>query len=77
MEGEDATLPSVSEKLCRVSCHDAAGAEHSVEVKARTLYEAVGRGLQIFRANDWVDGIGRNWALTVVVKAVRSEALNG
>ena len=55
-------------KLCKVSCRDATGAEHSVEVMARTLYEAVGRGLQILRAHEWVDGVGRNWALTVAVK---------
>jgi hypothetical protein len=55
-------------KLCKVSCRDATGTEHSVEVSAGSLYEAVGRGLQILRANDWVDGVGRNWALTVAVK---------
>jgi len=58
----------VTAKLCKVSCRDASGAEHSVEISARTLYEAVGRGLQIFRAHEWVDGVGRNWALTVAVK---------
>lgn len=39
-----------------------------MEVIARTLYEAVGRGLQIFRANEWIDGLGRNSALSVSVK---------
>ena len=55
-------------KLCKVCCRDATGAEDSVEVMARSLYEAVGRGLQIFRAHEWVDGVGRNWAVTVAVK---------
>jgi hypothetical protein len=58
----------VTSKLCTVFCRDATGAEHSVEVTARTLYEAVGLGLQIFRANEWVDGVGRNWALKVAVQ---------
>jgi hypothetical protein len=25
-------------------------------------------GLQILRAHDWIDGVGRNWALTGVVR---------
>ncbi len=56
-------------KTCGVSCRDPNGIEHSVEVMARTLYEAVGRGLQIFRANEWIDGLGRNSALSVFVKS--------
>lgn len=58
----------MTSKLCKVTCRDATGVEHSVEITARSLYEAVGRALQIFRANEWVDGVGRNWALTVAVK---------
>jgi hypothetical protein len=42
--------------------------EHAVEVTARSLFEAVGRGLQILRQNDWIDDIGRNSTITVVVK---------
>ena len=56
-------------KTCRVSCRGPNGIEHSVEVVARTLYEAVGRALQIFRANEWIDGLGRNSALSVSVKS--------
>jgi hypothetical protein len=58
----------VTAKLCKVCCRDGLGAEHTVEVTARSLYEAVGRGLQIFRANEWLDGVGRNSTLTVAVK---------
>ncbi len=56
-------------KTCRVWCRDPNGIEHTVEVTARTLYEAVGRTLQIFRTNEWIDGLGRNSALSVSVKS--------
>jgi hypothetical protein len=48
----------VSLKTCRVSCHDRDGVEHSVEVIAESLYEAVARGLKAFHANPWVGEIG-------------------
>jgi hypothetical protein len=35
---------------------------------AHSLYEAVGRGLQILRAHDWVDGVGRNCTLSASVE---------
>ena len=34
--------------------------EHTVEVTAETLYEAVALGLGVFRQNDWVEEIGKN-----------------
>ena len=55
-------------KNCKVSCLDSNGAEHLVEVSARSLYEAVARGLFVLRANDWVDKIGRNSTITIAVK---------
>jgi len=36
-------------KQCRVSFRDADGIEHAAEVKARTLYEAVGLAIDRFR----------------------------
>jgi hypothetical protein len=36
-------------KQCRVSFKDSDGVEHSVEVEARTLYEAVGLAIGRFR----------------------------
>ncbi len=54
-------------RTCKVSCRDANGAEHAVEVTARSLYEAVGRGLHVLRENDWVDAI-QNSTITVAVK---------
>ena len=35
------------------------GVEHSVEVSADSLYEAVAQGLRVFRENDWIDQVGR------------------
>jgi hypothetical protein len=55
-------------RTCKVSCRDANGTEHSVEVTARSLYEALARGLHILRPNDWVDGIRQNSTITVAVK---------
>ncbi len=40
-------------KSCRVTCTDASGIDHSVEVTAETLYEAVAQALRLFRDNDW------------------------
>jgi hypothetical protein len=43
--------------------------EHSVQVIAESLYEAVARGLRAFRASPWVGEIGEG--LTTVVVEVR------
>lgn len=42
--------------------------EHAVEVTARTLYEAVARGLNVLRQNDWADETRPNSSTTVAVK---------
>ena len=55
-------------RTCKVSCRNASGAEHTVEVTAQSLYEAVGRGLHILRQNDWVDTIHQNLTITIAVK---------
>jgi hypothetical protein len=43
----------------RVSCRDLRGIEHTVEVTAETVYEAVAQGLPVFCENIGVDEIGR------------------
>lgn len=55
-------------RTCKVSCSDANGVEHSVEVTARSLFEAVGRGLQVFRDHDWIEGGPGNRSATISVK---------
>jgi hypothetical protein len=56
-------------RTCRVSCRDLKGVEHTVEVTADSLYEAVAQGLRVFRESDWVDDLGRGQTtVSVVVK---------
>jgi hypothetical protein len=56
-------------RTCVVSCSDLKGVEHSVDVTADSLYEAVAQGLRAFRQNDWVDELGQGQTtVTVVVK---------
>ena len=56
-------------RACRVYCRDIEGIEHSVEVSAESLYEAVARGLAVFRSADWASDIGHGQTtITVVVK---------
>ena len=59
---------SVGLRTCTVSCSDLKGVEHTIEVTADSLYEAVAQGLRAFRENDWVDDIGGGLTtITVVV----------
>jgi len=44
-------------RSCRVTILDLEGTEHSVQVTASTLYEAVALGLASLRGEDWVAGI--------------------
>ncbi len=53
-------------RTCRVSCRDMADIEHSVEVTASSLFEAVAHALRIFRENEWVDELGHGRTLLVV-----------
>jgi len=61
-------IPIVAVRTCRVSCCDLKRVEHTVQVTAGRLYEAVAQGLRAFRENDWVDDIGRGLpTITVVI----------
>ena len=54
---------------CRVSCRDFDGIEHTVEVTADSLYEAVAHGLRAFQSADWAGQLGRGLTtISVVVK---------
>jgi hypothetical protein len=63
----------VNLRTCKVSCFDATGAEHAVEVTARSLFEAVARGLHVLRQNDWVGTIYQNSTITIAVKEPQVE----
>jgi hypothetical protein len=59
----------VALRTCRVTCQDIAGVEHTVEVSANSLYEAVARGLATLKDGDWSGDIGHGQtAITIVVK---------
>jgi hypothetical protein len=49
----------VALRTCRLTCSDLNGIEHTVEVTADSLYEAVAQGLRSFRDADWASDIGR------------------
>jgi hypothetical protein len=54
---------------CKVSCRDLSGIEHTVEVSADSLYEAVAQALRAFRESDWVgDLAGGQFTISVIVK---------
>ena len=60
-------------RACRVSCRDLSGIEHTVEVSADSLYEAVAQALRAFRESDWVgDLAGGQFTISVIVKNPRS-----
>lgn len=42
-------------RSCRVTCRDPQGVEHTVQVTAQSLFEAVAQALHIFREHDWSD----------------------
>lgn len=56
-------------RTCRVTCRDIEGVEHTVEVSADSLYEAVARGLATLRDTEWAGAISHGQTIiTVVVK---------
>jgi hypothetical protein len=56
----------MSLRTCRVSCRDSRDVEHSVEVTAQSLYEAVAQALRVFRENDWREDTERDPAAVIV-----------
>jgi hypothetical protein len=59
----------VALRTCKVVCRDIKGVEHTVEVSADSLYEAVAGGLAALRHSDWAGEIGRGQTtITVMVR---------
>ena len=52
-------LPSrhMALRTCRVSCRDAESIEHTVQVTAQTLYEAVAHALRVFCEYEWCEDL--------------------
>jgi hypothetical protein len=58
----------VAIRTCLVTYRDIEGVEHTVEVSADSLYEAVAQGLRAFLDADWARGIGHgHTTITVMV----------
>ncbi len=53
-------------RTCRVTCRDAQGVEHTVQVTAQSLFEAVAQALRVFREHDWSDEPNSGSASVVV-----------
>ena len=53
-------------RSCRVTCQHAQGIEHSVEVTAQTLYEAVAQAWRVFGDCEWHGDGGRPPSVFVV-----------
>ena len=51
-------LSSLVVRTCKVSVADIAGVEHTTQVTAESLYEAVAAALASLRKDDWVGEIG-------------------
>jgi hypothetical protein len=60
-------------RTCQVTCLDAEDIEHTVQVTAQTLYEAVAQALRVFREHDWCDRDLRASAASIVVKIAQPE----
>ena len=53
-------------RTCRVTCTDPRGGEHTIQVSAQTLYEAVAKALRIFREDAWCEDLWQSAASLVV-----------
>lgn len=60
--------PLMSARSCRVTIRDTEGIEHTAEVTAESLYEAVALGLRAIRQCSWVEDIGQNFTIRVLAR---------
>ena len=54
-------------RTCKVSVTDIQDVEHSVEVTAATLYEAVATALAALQQDNWVGEIGQGFTMVTVI----------
>jgi hypothetical protein len=57
----------VTLRTCTVAVKDAQGVEHSVDVTAETLYEAIATALAALQKDNWVGEIGQGFATVTVL----------
>ena len=55
-------------RTCTVAVKDVQDIEHSVEVTAETLYEAIATALAALEKDVWVGEIGQGFTVTVLVQ---------
>jgi hypothetical protein len=53
-------------RTCKVSVTDIKGVQHSTEVNAETLYEAIATALAAFQHDNWVGEIGQGFTTVTV-----------
>ena len=66
-KGEYGTLSRVVLRTCTVAVKDIRDVEHSVEVTAETLYEAIATALAALQKDNWVGEIGQGFTTVTVV----------
>ena len=67
IKGEYATLLHVVLRTCTVAVKDIRDVEHSIEVTAETLYEAIATALAALQQDNWVGEIGQGFATVTVL----------
>ena len=66
-KGEYATLSCVVLRTCTVAVKDVRDVEHSIEVTAETLYEAIATALAALQQDNWVGEIGQGFTTVTVL----------
>jgi hypothetical protein len=66
-KGEYGTLSSVVLRTCTVAVKDLRDVEHSIEVNAETLYEAIATALAALQQDNWVGEVGQGFTTVTVV----------
>ena len=64
---EYATISRVVLRTCTVAVRDVRDVEHSIEVTAETLYEAIATALAALQKDNWVGEIGQGFTTVTVV----------
>ena len=65
-KGEYDTLLLVVLRTCTVAVKDVRDVEHSIEVTAETLYEAIATALAALQKDNWVGEIGQGFTTVTV-----------
>jgi hypothetical protein len=66
-KGEYAKLSAVVFRKCTVAVKDVQDVEHSIEVTAETLYEAIATAIAALQKDNWVAEIGHGLTTVTVV----------